>query len=138
MATDAEVKEVSNNEILNALNDLNANTVATNNSIKELQEYFIIKDKKELQEKETLKKQEEENAKVEAELKDQEAKEEESAKAEQSAKADQETETYTELLTDINEGIQLNNQLMVVQSIYIGIVVGLLFIKIFVDRLTKK
>lgn len=132
------MEEVTNAELLEALNNLNENTVATNNSVKELQEYFIIKDKKEQQEKATREKQEEQEAKEQAELDEQSAKEEESAKAEQSAKADQETETYTELLTQINEGIQLNNQLMVVQSIYIGIVVGLLFIKIFVDRLTKK
>lgn len=132
------MEEVTNAELLEALNNLNENTVATNNSVKELQEYFILKDKKEQQEKATREKQAEQEAKEQAELDEQSAKEEESAKAEQSAKADQETETYTELLTEINEGIQLNNQLMVVQSIYIGIVVGLLFIKILVDRLTKK
>lgn len=132
------MEEVTNAELLEALNNLNDNTVATNNSVKELQEYFILKDRKEQQEKATQEKQAEQEAKEKAELDEQSAKEEESAKAEQSAKADAETETYTELLTEINEGIQLNNQLLVVQSIYIGIVVGLLFIKILVDRITKK
>lgn len=132
------MEEVTTAELLEALNNLNDNTVATNNSVKELQEYFILKDRKEQQEKATQEKQAEQEAKEKAELDEQSAKEEESAKAEQSAKADQETQTYTELLTEINEGIQLNNQLMVVQSIYIGIVVGLLFIKILVDRITKK
>ena len=40
-----------NEDILNALQDLNANTVATNDSVKELQEYLIIQQKKEDQEK---------------------------------------------------------------------------------------
>lgn len=37
--------EATNNEILQAINNLNDNTVGVNNSVKELQEYFILKEK---------------------------------------------------------------------------------------------
>ena len=119
-----------NEDILNALQDLNANTVATNDSVKELQEYLIIQQKKEDQEKATLKKQAEQEAEEQAVIDEQTAKEEESALAESNAKAEAETETYTELLTDIRDQISLNNELLVVNGIYIGIVVGLLFMKV--------
>lgn len=132
-----EKTEVTNYDLLQALNTLNENSVATNNSIKELQEYFIIKDRQEKQKEETEKKQSEQAEKQEAEIKEQKEQEEQSALAEQSAKADAQTETYTELLTGINESNQLNNQIMAAQSIYFGIVIGLLFIKIFIDRLIK-
>lgn len=126
-----------NEDILNALQDLNANTVATNDSVKELQEYLIIQQKKEDQEKATLKKQAEQEAEEQAVIDEQTAKEEESALAESNAKAEAETETYTELLTDIRDQISLNNELLVVNGIYIGIVVGLLFMKVLFDRLFK-
>lgn len=126
-----------NDDILNVLQDLNANTVATNDSIKELQEYLIIQQKKEDQEKATLQKQAEQEAEEQAVIDEQTAKEEESALAESNAKAEAETETYTELLTDIRDQISLNNELLVVNGIYIGIVVGLLFMKVLFDRLFK-
>ena len=102
-----EKTEVTNNDLLQALNTLNENSVATNNSIKELQEYFIIKDRQQKQKEETEQKQAEQAEKQEAEIKEQKEQEEQSVLAEQSAKADAQTDTYTELLTEINEGIQL-------------------------------
>lgn len=127
---------VTNEDLLNALNLLNENSVATNNSIKELQEYFIIQDRKEYQEKETLKKQEEQNAKVDAEFQEREQQAEQSEKAEETAKADAQTETYTELLTDIRDQIQLNNQLISGQFLMFGIICGILLFKILWDKLT--
>lgn len=132
-----EIKEVTNEDLLNALTELNKSSSETNKSIQELQAYFIAKDKKEAQEAETQKKIEEQEGKEQAELEEQQKLESESAEAEQSAKADAQTETYTELLTEIDEGIKLQNQLMVAQSIYIGIIVGLLFMKILFDRIFK-
>ena len=80
--------EITNNDIYNALVDLNNNTVATNNSIKELQEYLIIKDKKERQKEETEQKQAEQAEKEQAELQEQAEKEQASADAEAKASAD--------------------------------------------------
>ena len=83
-------KEVTNKDILDALTTLNDNTVANNDSIKELTEYLISKDEKEKEEQE-----------IRAEKEATESKEQETVKAEESAKADSETQTYTELLTSI-------------------------------------
>lgn len=129
--------QVTNDDLLQALLQLNESSNATNKSVQELQAYFIAKDKKEKQESETLKKQQEQESKEQAELEEQAKREQESAEAEKTAKADSETQTYTEILTEIDQGIQLQNQLMVAQSIYIGIVVGLLFMKILFDRIFK-
>lgn len=126
-----------NQQIIDALNSLNENTVSTNNSIKELQEYLIIQQRKQEQKEATLAKQAEEEAEEQALLDEQSAKEEESALAESSAKADAETQTYTELLTDIRDQMILNNDLLVINGIYIGIVVGLLFVKTIWDRIFK-
>lgn len=126
-----------NQQILDALNSLNENTVGTNNSIKELQEYLIIQQRKQEQKEATLAKQAEEEAEEQALLDEQSAKEEESALAESTAKADAETQTYTELLTDIRDQMILNNDLLVINGIYIGIVVGLLFVKTIWDRIFK-
>lgn len=132
---EATNEQVNNDQaILEALNVLNENSVATNNSIKELTEYIILQDKREQNEK-ALKADQEKSEALEKGEKELIKEQEESARAEeQSAQAD----TYEELLTSIDEGIQLNNQLLAVNGLYIGIVIGLLFIKIFVDRLTKK
>lgn len=131
------MEEVTNEQILNALNDLNSNTIATNNSIKELQEYLISKDRKEQQEEATKAKQEEQEALKQAELDEQTAKEEESAMAEQSAKADQVTDTYTELLTDINNNVVLSNNIFAGQLLFTGIISGILLGKILFDRFIK-
>lgn len=132
---EATNEQVNNDQaILEALNVLNENSVATNNSIKELTEYIILQDKREQNEK-ALKADQEKSEALEKGEQELIKEQEESARAEeQSAQAD----TYEELLTSIDEGIQLNNQLLAVNGLYIGIVIGLLFIKIFVDRLTKK
>jgi uncharacterized membrane protein YdbT with pleckstrin-like domain len=130
-------QSVTNEDLLEALNKLCQSSDTTNKSVQELQEYFITKDKKEKQEAETLKKQAEQDAEEQAELEEQQERDEESVRAEESAQADAQTQTYTELLTEIDDGIQLQNQLMVAQSIYIGIVVGLLFMKILFDRMFK-
>ena len=131
-----EKTEVTNNDLLQALNDLNQNSVATNNSIKELTEYLIIKDRQEKQKEDTLNKEAEQAEKEEAELQEQKEQEEASAKAEQSAKADAQTETYTELLTDIRSELQLQNQMISGQFLFFGIICGILLFKILWDKLT--
>ena len=131
-----ETKEVTNNDLLQALNDLNQNSVATNNSIKELTEYLIIKDRQEKQKEETLNKQSEQAEKEEAEIQEQKEQEEASAKAEQSAKADAQSQTYEELLIDIRSEVQLTNQLLSGQFLFFGIICGILLFKILWDKLT--
>ena len=131
-----DIKEVTNNDLLQALNELNENSVATNNSIKELQEYFIIKDRQEKQREDTLNKQAEQAEKEEAELQEQKEQEEASVKAEQSAKADAQEQTYTELLMDIRSELQLQNQIISGQFLFFGIICGILLFKILWDKLT--
>lgn len=118
--------ETENQAIIDALNSLNENSVATTDSIKELQEYLIIQDNR--------KQQAEQQAKDDAQV-----KEEASDLAEQSAssEAEQQAETYEQLLTDVNTRLELNNELLAVNGIYIGIVIGLLWVKILFDRLFK-
>ena len=130
-------EDVTNKEILDALNNLNSNTVATNNSVKELQEYFILKDKKEEQEKATAKKQEEQTKKEEEELTEQQEKEEASALAEQSARSEAQTETYTELLTDIRDKQELSNDIFAGQLFFTGMIAGLLIGIILWNRFYK-
>lgn len=128
--------EATNNEILQAINNLNDNTVGVNNSIKELQEYFILKEKREQQEKETLKKQQEQAEKEQAQIDEQNTKEAESAEAEQQAKSDAETETYTELLTDIRQEQILTNQMFAGQFLFEGVITGVLLFTIIWNKLT--
>lgn len=120
------LEDNNNDSILQALSDLNQNTVATNNSIKELQEYFLIKDKRE-QEKQA--KAEEEESKA-LEVKEQE--EQTSKDAEQ-----QQVDTYTELLTDIRDNVQLSNEIFAGQLFFTGVIAGLLVGIILWNRIFK-
>ena len=131
-----EGKEITNNDLLQALNDLNHTSVATNNSIKELTEYLIIKDKQEKQKEDTLNKQAEQAEKEEAEIQEQKEQKEASAQAEQSARADAQTEEYETLLSDIKAEQQLTNQLLSGQFLFFGIICGILLFKILWDKLT--
>lgn len=131
-----EGKEITNNDLLQALNDLNHTSVATNNSIKELTEYLIIKDKQEKQKEDTLNKQAEQAEKEEAEIQEQKEQKEASAQAEQSARADSQTEEYETLLSDIRAEQQLTNQLLSGQFLFFGIICGILLFKILWDKLT--
>lgn len=118
--------ETENQAILDALNSLNENSVATNDSIKELQEYLIIQDNR----KQQAQQEQEDNAQIEKEASD---------LAEQQAisDAEQQAETYTELLTDIRTQLELSNELQAVNNIWFGVICGLLFIKILVDKILK-
>ena len=124
-------KEVTNKDILDALNSLNDNTVANNDSIKELTEYLISKDEKE-------KEEQEKNEELRAEKEETESKEQETAKAEESAKADSQTETYTELLTSINDNVILTNHLIAGQIFFMGALLGTLLIKILFERFSTR
>lgn len=128
--TDANV-----NELANAIYELVTETSETNNRITELQEYLITKDKEEEKKAEEEKQAEIKAQEEQALLDEVNAKQEETAKAEESAKADSETQTYTELLTDIRDGINLNNQLFAGQIFFTGVIGGLLFMLILWNRI---
>lgn len=118
--------EIENQAIIDALNSLNENSVATNDSIKELQEYLIIQDNRKQQEKQ----EQEDNAQIEKEASD-------LAEQKASSEAEQQAETYTEILTDIRTQLELSNELEAVNNIWFGVIIGLLWIKILFDRLFK-
>lgn len=139
---------VDTNAILTELQILNQGVAAENKKVDQLVEYLIVKDQKEKEEKEQSEalasKEKAEAIESERLLKEQEQQaeaEQKSAQDEKEAadKAEQEevTETYTELLTDIRDGINLSNEINAINGIYIGIVIGMLFIKILVDRIFK-
>lgn len=118
--------ETENQAIIDQLQSLNENSVATTDSIKELQEYLIIQ----------------ENRRQEAEVQastDAEVQKEASDLANEKARseAQEQQEVYTELLSDGIAKLELNNELQAVNGIYIGIVIGLLWMKILFDRIFK-
>lgn len=118
--------ESDNQAILDQLKSLNENSVATTDSIKELQEYLIIQ----------------ENRRQEADIQattDAEVQKEASDLANEKARseAQEQQEVYTELLSDEIAHLELNNELQAVNGIYIGIVIGLLWTKILFDRIFK-
>lgn len=75
---------------------------------------------------EQAQKEADEQAEIEAE----EAKNEKEA-------ADAQTETYTELLTDIRDQTALTNEILAGFSLFLGVIVGVLCIRIFWDKLTQ-
>ena len=118
-------------QLTEALNNLNQNTVATNNSVQELKEYFIKKDKEEEKEKQEAEKQ----AKEEAEIKEQEEAEAQT-KAEQTREAQQtQEEIYTEQLQNINTQLEVTNGMLVGNFVTDGIICGVLLLTILWNKL---
>lgn len=125
METNEQNNEITT-EILLSLDELQSENSETNDRLLELQEYFKEKDEKEEQaEQENIKAQEEEKK-----LNDEKSAEEQTTQETQN-------EVYTQQLTEINQSLQLTNQLLAVQGVYIGIIIGFLFVKILFDRLRK-
>lgn len=118
------MNEEQYNSLSQSLNDLNQNTVATNNSINELYEYFLIKDKKAQEEKEK-------QAKLDAE--NQEKAETEQTQAEEE-QATQE-QTYTEQLQNINTQLETTNGMLVGTFVTQGILCGVLLFTILWNKL---
>ena len=139
---------VSLDALLGELQTLNQGVASENEKIDQLVQYLIVKDQKEKEAAEAAEKQaaKEKAEQVEA---DRISAENEQKAAEEQAEADQQaaeeqaaqdqevTETYTELLTDIRDQSVLMNQLLAVQGVFIGIVIGLLFMKSIFDRIFK-
>lgn len=137
--------------LLGELKTLNEGVVSENKKLDELVNYLIVKDKQEKEAKEAAEKlaAEEKAAQIEADqaAAEEEKKEEEESKeaAEEEAKIQEEKEqnqldqqqTYEEILLDIKDEIELSNHLQIVNGLYIGIVIGLLWIKIIIDKVFK-
>ena len=118
-------------ELKESIDALNQNTVTTNNSIKELQEYFIKKDKEAEKEKQQAEKQ----AQEEAEIKEQEEAEAQT-KAEQTREAQQtQEEIYTEQLQNINTQLEATNGMLVGNYVTDGIICGVLLLTILWNKL---
>lgn len=134
-------------QIEEALNDLSDKVETQSDSneallkeIKKINEYNAKQAKLQAEEKQAAetKAKQEEQARVEA---DQEAAEQAEldaqVQAEKEASAQDHVETQEEILVDIRTQLELQNELHIVTIISFGIVCGLLFIKILVDRLIK-
>lgn len=124
--------------VLQELQTLNQGISTLNKNQKELTEYIVIRDRKADEEKARADELAAEDKEVEDQrVTDNQIAEQKAQEDRDQQQADQ-AETYTELLNDSISEMQLTNQLLSVQTIYFGIIIGLLFIKIFIDRLTKR
>jgi Skp family chaperone for outer membrane proteins len=119
--------------VITELQVLNQSINTENQKIDKFLEYLVARDQ-EAVEKEEAEQVEADSEKVNKELETKQQEEKEQQKAQQEQET---TETYTELLSQINDGIQLTNQLLTVDVLIFGIVIGLLLIKIFIDRMVK-
>ena len=117
-----------NNQILESLERINQNTVTTNNSIKDLQEYLIIQENE-------RKESELANAEEKASSDKQKEEEEQQIRAEQSAQSEAQQQTYEELLIDIRDEQRLTNQMFAGSFLLSGIICGILLFKILWDKL---
>lgn len=117
---------VNTDAIIQELQKINESVIGSNQKIDELTEYLIIQDNRKTREAEkAAADQDEENAAAHEQAVQEEQQQQEIV------------DTYTELLTSINDGVQLTNQLLSVDILIFGIVIGLLFMKIFIDRMIK-
>ena len=114
-------------EITEALNNLNQNTVVTNNKLDELQHYFIRKDE---EEEKAQKKAQQEAEEKEANTKAQEEEQ-------QTREAQQQTqeEIYTEQLQNINSQLEATNGMLVGNFVTDGIICGVLLLTILWNKL---
>lgn len=123
--------EENNKELIDAINELAKNQVQTNNSIKELQEYLIIKDRQEEEAKQKEQEIAEEDALRAEEAKDIE-KQEQQTRAEEQKSQD---EIYTEQLQNVNTQIEATNGMIAGQYITNGIICGVLLLTILWNKL---
>lgn len=123
--------EVPNNNadysaLLKEIQILNEGVVSNGERLTEISEFLIAKDKAEnLEKEENLKKQEEEKLKNEE------------VEKENQVKASEETDTYTELLTDVRDQMVLTNNILSGQVFFMGVIFGILLLKILWDRFIR-
>lgn len=112
--------------IIEELQILNQGTISNGEKLDQVIEYLITKEEKEQEEKESTKEQEEK--------KDQE---EQKATEEQQQNQEEQTETYTELLTDIRDQSVLTNNLLSGQIFFMGILFGIIFLNVLWNRFIR-
>ena len=112
--------------LLEELQILNEGTVSNGEKLDQINEYLIAKDKLEKEEKEAAeKKSAEDNEKQEA------------LDQEKSAADQQQTETYTELLTDIRDQVSINNYLLSGEIYFSGVIFGTLLLSVLWNRFIR-
>lgn len=114
---------IDTDAIVSELQTLNKGIVSSNEKLDSISEYLIAKE---------TQRQDEQSANKKAEAEKAEA-EKQQAEAQEQARSE-ETETYTELLTDLRDDIRLQNQMFAGQILFTGIICGVLLAKIFFDR----
>ena len=124
---------IDTSAILSQLQTLNEGVSSVNQQTKELVNYLVVKDKEEAE----AKRQAEEAQKKENKEAEEQAIKEAEEQASKDEQAQAETETYTELLTNIRDGIELQNQMQASQILFFGIICGVLLVKIFFDRFIR-
>lgn len=124
---------IDSSAIFGELQTLNQGISSINKQTEELVLYLVNKDK----EAEAEKKEAEKLAKKTAEADAEQAEADAEAQEAKDQQAQEQTETYTELLTDIRDGIELENQMFAGQILFMGIICGVLLAKIFFDRFLK-
>lgn len=111
---------VNNSSVLEELQTLNEGITSLNENQEELTEFIIKRDK------ETSEAQAEKDQKLE----------EDQAKSDQDQT--QQAETYTETLEQISNNVNVTNHLLSGQIFFLGVVVGVLLIKILFDRFSTR
>lgn len=129
-STDTVTDSSSDSALADAINK---NTETLN----QIQDFLILQNQDRLNKEEEQKKQDAKEAKKEAEEADLQAKEEAELQASRDASQEEVTQTYTELLQDIDEQVSLHNNLFAGQLFFFGIITGLLIAKIFLDRFMR-
>ena len=130
--------ETTNNNIdltplVEGLQTLNQGTSSNGEKLDQIMEYLITKDKLEQEEKEKAAKEQEEKEKA---AKEQEEKDQQEAET-KSAQEQQEQETFEEVVTDIRDQVVLTNNLLAGQIFFMGVVFGVLMLKILWDRFIR-
>lgn len=112
--------------IVEELQILNKGTVSNGEKLDQVIEYLLTKEKQEQEEKEIQQKELEANK--EAEQKNAE---------EQQRSDDQQTETYTELLTDIRDQSVLTNNILSGQIFFMGVIFGIILLNVLWNRFIR-
>lgn len=108
------------NELQNEISTLNDNQEDTNQLLENIQDLLLTE-----QEQQQHKEEEED-------LKEQQEEEVSNANAEQQ---EQTTETYTELLTNIHNDLISTTNLCIVNTVAIGLVIGILLVKMLIRKM---
>lgn len=112
--------------VIKELQILNQGVSYNGKRLDQINEYLLLKEKQENEEKEAQEKQAQEKA------------EQEAVESAQKSESDaQQTETYTELLTDIRDQTVLTNNLLSGQIFFIGVLFGVLLMNVLWNRFIR-